>query len=113
MESASTAMQATISCDMTCPWEFHTSHRLGPNMSITCKTATAARSRGASGSLSLRLAAGRHAHCGGPHTAKSVAGCDGQHPIGLQPAEGDTDSSELKLHALPAAQRDKPAQMHS
>ena len=44
-------MQATISCDMTCPWEFHTSHRLGPNMSITCKTADAARFSGASGSL--------------------------------------------------------------
>ena len=43
MESASTAMQATISCDMTCPWEFHTSHRLGPNMSITCKKANTAQ----------------------------------------------------------------------
>ena len=36
MDSASTAMQDTISCDITCPCEFHTSHRLGPSMSITC-----------------------------------------------------------------------------
>ncbi len=36
MDSASTAMQDTISCDITCPCEFHTSQRLGPSMSITC-----------------------------------------------------------------------------
>ena len=36
MESASTAMQETISCDMTWPREFHTSHKLGPSMSMTC-----------------------------------------------------------------------------
>lgn len=35
MDSASTAMHATISCVMTWPWLFHTSHRLGPSMSIT------------------------------------------------------------------------------
>jgi hypothetical protein len=35
MAMASTAMQATISWDITCPWLFHTSHRLGPSMSIT------------------------------------------------------------------------------
>jgi hypothetical protein len=28
-------MQETISCDMTCPWEFQTSHKLGPKMSMT------------------------------------------------------------------------------
>ena len=39
--NASTAMQATISCDMTWPCEFHTSQRLGPNMSMTCGDRTA------------------------------------------------------------------------
>ena len=39
MASASTAMQATISCDITCPCEFQTSQRLGPSMSITCAAA--------------------------------------------------------------------------
>ncbi len=41
MDSASTAMQDTISCDITCPCEFHTSQRLGPSMSITCARARA------------------------------------------------------------------------
>ena len=40
MDSASTAMQETISWDMTWPREFHTSHRLGPSMSMTCMERT-------------------------------------------------------------------------
>jgi len=35
MDSASTAMQATISCVMIWPLLFQTSHRLSPSMSIT------------------------------------------------------------------------------
>lgn len=38
IERASTPMHATISWDMTCPDWFHTSHRLGPNMSMTCQS---------------------------------------------------------------------------
>ena len=33
--SASTAMHATISCDMSWLFWFHVSHRLGPSRSIT------------------------------------------------------------------------------
>lgn len=35
MDKASTAMQATISCDICWPCVFHTSHKLGPRMSMT------------------------------------------------------------------------------
>jgi len=37
-------MQATISWDMTCPDWFHTSHRLGPSMSMTCEQERSASS---------------------------------------------------------------------
>ena len=41
MDSASMAMQDTISCDMVCPCWFHRSHKLGPNMSMTYACANA------------------------------------------------------------------------